>query len=314
MPSISIVIPAFNEEENISNISNKLIIILNKITTNYEILFVNDGSTDSSEQILDKLNKNNQKIRYISLSRNFGHQAALQAGLNYASGDAVITMDCDLQHPPELIPEMIQKWESGFKVVNAIRKYTLKTSFFKRISSYFYYRLFNSLTNLSIIPGSADFKLYDKTVVEKLNSLKENARFLRGLSVWIGFDQTNVYYTAKDRASGETKYSFPKMIRLALDGITSFSNFPLRIAVYFGFTICFLSFLYFIYVLYIKLFTSSAVPGWTSLITLVLFLGGVQLITIGVVGIYIGKIFEEVKQRPLYVIRKKIGIDSFDDY
>jgi len=217
-------------------------------------------------------------------------------------------MDCDLQHPPELIPEMIQKWESGYKVVNAIRKYTLKTSFFKRMSSYFYYRLFNSLTNLSIIPGSADFKLYDKNVVEKLNSLKENARFLRGLSVWIGFDQNNVYYTAKDRASGETKYSFPKMIRLALDGITSFSNFPLRIAVYFGFMICFLSFLYLMYVLYIKLFTSSAVPGWTSLITLVLFLGGVQLITIGVIGVYIGKIFEEVKKRPSYILKRKVGL------
>ncbi|MBU0711652.1 MAG: glycosyltransferase family 2 protein [Bacteroidota bacterium] len=312
MQSISIVIPAFNEEENISNISNELILILNKTSFNYEIIFVNDGSIDSSEQVLDNLNKNNPKVKYISFSRNFGHQAALQAGLSYASGDAVITMDCDLQHPPELIPEMIEKWKLGYKVVNAIRKYPPKTSIFKRMSSYYYYKLFNRLTNLSMIPGAADYKLYDKIVVEKLNALKENARFIRGLSIWIGFDQTNVFYTAKDRASGETKYSFTKMIHLALDGITSFSNFPLRIAVYFGFIICFFSFFYLVYVLYIRLFTSSAIPGWASMITLILFLGGVQLMTIGVVGIYIGKIFEEVKNRPLYII-DKVKLDSKKD-
>jgi len=312
MQSISIVIPAFNEEENISNISNELILILNKTSFNYEIIFVNDGSIDSSEQVLDNLNKNNPKVKYISFSRNFGHQAALQAGLSYASGDAVITMDCDLQHPPELIPEMIEKWELGYKVVNAIRKYPPKTSIFKRMSSYYYYKLFNHLTNLSMIPGAADYKLYDKIVVEKLNALKENARFIRGLSIWIGFDQTNVFYTAKDRVSGETKYSFTKMMHLALDGITSFSNFPLRIAVYFGFIICFFSFFYLVYVLYIRLFTSSAIPGWASMITLTLFLGGVQLMTIGVVGIYIGKIFEEVKNRPLYII-DKVKLDSKKD-
>ncbi len=274
----------------------------------YELVFIDDGSTDGTKEILNKLHNKNKKLKAISFSKNFGHQSAILAGLKYAKGDAVIMMDADLQHPPELIPKMINEWKKGHDIVNTIRKKG-KENAFKRITSNGFYKTMNIISKTKMPVGAADFRLMDRKVVDAFKNIEETNLFVRGVINWMGFSSTYIKYTPNKRHAGKTKYSLKKMISLAFDGITSFSTAPLQMATLLGLIVSAFSFLYFLYVIYIRLFTTQALTGWTSVIMSVLFLGGVQLISIGILGEYISKIFYEVKRRPRFIIDKKTGFD-----
>lgn len=304
---ISLIIPAYNEEGNIKEIYNRTTKVLKGIKSDYEIIFVNDGSTDNTEKYILEINQNDKDVKLISFTRNFGHQAALIAGYNNCGGDVVITMDCDLQHPPEFINNLIEKWKNGFEIVHTKRIDKNQKNIFKKYTSKYFYRLFSYLSNLPIEEGSADFRLIDKKVVEKINNIKEYDIFLRGILYWFGFKSTYIEYLVSERFSGTTKYSLKKMMKFALNGITSFSIIPLKVATIVGFCISGLSFMYMIYVLYSALFSKNVISGWTSLLLSVLFLGGIQLIAVGILGEYIGGIFIETKERPRYITRLKKG-------
>jgi dolichol-phosphate mannosyltransferase len=308
-PLISIVVPIFNEEAVIPHFYERLKKVISSQAMDYEMIFVNDGSTDQSMEKLLKLSQSNPRIKIIELSRNFGHQIAITAGLDHANGQAIVIMDGDLQHPPEVIPELIQKWKEGYELIYTIRKETKDASYFKRISSSVFYWLINKIGDIPIPKYGADFRLIDRKVLESMKLLRERSRFMRGLFNWVGYSQTGVEFKADVRYAGVTKYSLKKMIQFALDGIVSFSSFPLRISTYFGFVISIISFIYAAFAIYARLFTNIVLPGWTSILVAVLFLGGVQLITIGLLGEYIGRIYNEVKQRPLYIIRNKFGFE-----
>lgn len=312
-PVVSIVVPLYNEEEVVRDFYKRLSGVMSGADFSYEIIFVDDCSADSTFDILKSIASNDKTVRVLSFSRNFGHQAALTAGLEASSGKCVITMDGDLQHPPELIPELIKKWKEGFEVVNTIRKYDERASIIKKATSSLFYWLLNKLTKVKIPPASADFKLYDRQVVDCLNSLRERTRFLRGLSSWVGFCHAYVHFVAGERAGGESKYTTRRMVGLALDGITSFSIVPLKAAIYLGFIVSFMSFAYICYIILVRLFTNDAVPGWASNTAATLFLGGVQLIAIGILGEYIGRIYNEVKARPAYIVSKKINCPEKDE-
>jgi glycosyltransferase involved in cell wall biosynthesis len=277
------------------------------IGESYEIIFVNDGSRDKSLEILESLYKNDDNIKIIDFSRNFGHQIAITAGIEHTQGKAVIVMDADLQHPPELIPEMIKKWKEGFDIVYTIREKTVDEGFIKKITSNIFYKILNKIANINISENAPDFRLLDQKVVDSLKSIKERARFIRGLINWVGFSQTGIRFIAPKRYTGKTKYSLGKMLKFSIDGITSFSSFPLKIASHFGFILSSLGFLYAVYAIYMKLFSNSVIQGWTSILITVLILSGVQLITIGIIGEYISRIYEESKQRPLYITKKTLG-------
>jgi dolichol-phosphate mannosyltransferase len=307
--SFSVVVPIFNEEEVLSPFYERLKNVMNSLNEDYEIIFVNDGSTDHSMEELQKLSQSDPNVKIIEFSRNFGHQIAITAGLDHTNGQAIIIMDGDLQHPPEVIPKLIQKWKEGYEVVYTVKKETKDAGFFKNISASVFYSLMNKIGNIRIPKHGADFRLVDQKVLESLKLLRERSRFMRGLVNWVGYSQTSVEFEADARYAGATKYSLKRMIQFALDGITSFSSFPLRISTYFGFLVSAMSFLYAAFAIYARLFTQIALPGWTSILVAVLFLGGVQLITIGLLGEYIGRIYDEVKQRPLYLIKNKIGFE-----
>jgi len=310
---ISVVIPAFNEEGNITILTEKLLEILENYG-NYEILFVDDGSKDNTLNVLRDLIKKNNNIRYISLSRNFGHQNALKAGLDHAKGDCVITMDGDMQHPPELIPEMVEKWLDGYDIVYTLRDDDNETSWLKRKTSNLFYRLMNRISDVHVEKGAADFRLLDSSVVDVLKEVKEYYLFFRGLTSWAGFRQIALHYKPNKRHSGETKYSIRRMIGFALTGITSFSLKPLRLSILLGTFFAFLAFLYGIYAIIMKFFTNQALPGWASVLVSVLFIGGFQLIVLGIIGEYIGKMFMESKHRPHYIIKEKAGagVEEFE--
>ncbi|GAB1405397.1 glycosyltransferase family 2 protein [Lentimicrobium sp.] len=301
---VSVVVPCLNEQHNIPVLYNQLLNILQQYSS-YEILFVDDGSSDDSLSGIRQLAENDENVRYIALSRNFGHQHALKAGLDHARGECVISLDADLQHPPELIPLLIEKWQEGYDVVNTLRGEQKSLPLSKRFTSATYYRLVNALSEVDIKQGSADFRLLDRKVVDVLKQLNEHYLFLRGLIPWLGFRQTQIPFEPAVRHSGKTKYSPVRMLRFALDGITSFSSRPLYLSIALGGTIAGLAFLYGIYALYLYLFTSAALPGWTSTTASVLFIGGIQLIMIGIIGIYLGKLFIENKKRPNYIIASK---------
>ena len=302
--SVSAVIPCFNEQDNIKAIYDSLSEVM-KPYVDYELLFVDDGSTDGSLEVIWSLALSDKRVRFISLSRNFGHQNALKAGLDNATGDCVISLDADMQHPPELIPRLIEKWQEGFDVVNTLRGEQKSLSASKKISSGLFYYLVNKLSSVEIKPGVADYRLLDRKVVDALKQFNENYLFLRGLIPWMGFRQTSVPFEPAERHAGKTKYSFIRMIRFALDGITSFSSRPLYLSIAIGSVIAGLAFLYGIYAVYVHLFTEDALPGWTSITASVLFIGGIQLIMLGIIGIYLGKLFIENKKRPNYIIRQK---------
>ncbi len=310
MSYITVVVPVYNEELVLQSFIGKVLEVLESLMLPFEIILVNDGSTDGSLSLMKRLRAEDARIKVISFSRNFGHQAALTAGIDAAVGDAVIMMDADLQHPPQLIPELIRNWELGSEVVYTIRKDTEKAGIFKKLTSHGFYKLMRLLTNVEITDGASDFRLMDRKVVERFRTIRERSRFLRGLVSWIGFKQVGIEFTAPKRLAGSSKYSVKRMMKFAVDGITAFSGVPLQLAMYFGFLIALFAFVYLAYAVIIRVFTNAAISGWASLIVTVLFLGGVQLITLGIMGEYVVRIYEEVKQRPIYIVDEALGFEG----
>lgn len=298
---ISVVVPCFNEEDSLATFNQTLIHSLPG-NYQYEIIYVNDGSSDHTLHIILDLAQSNNAIKYISFSRNFGHQNALKAGYDFASGDCAISLDADLQHPPSVIPELISKWEEGFEIVNTIRHDHKSISYAKKISSGIFYWIMRKLSDVNIENGMADFRLIDKKVLKQLKLFHENFLFFRGMIPWMGFKQVIVPFTGNERFAGTTKYTFRKMLKFATTGVTAFSVKPLRISVYLGSIIALIAFLYGLFAIYINVFTDRAITGWTSVIISVLFVGGINLLMLGIIGEYLGKLFIENKRRPNYLI------------
>jgi dolichol-phosphate mannosyltransferase len=304
---LSVIIPVFNEEKNISPLLERLLSVIKDYT--YEIIFVSDGSTDKTVEEIKKHAEKNQQIKLVSFYRNFGHQMALTCGYRYAKGDCVITIDADLQDPPEIIHEMIAKWQARVKVVYAKRKTREVDSFFKKQTADWFYKVINFLSETPIPDEVGDFRLLDKEIVQFLNNLPEQSRFLRGLVAWGGYPAEYVYFKREKRHTGETHYTFSRMMNFAMEGIISFSTKPLRLASYFGFLAAAVGFLGIIYALIEKIFfPHSLVSGWSALFVGVMFIGGVQLITIGIIGEYISRIYVEIQKRPQYLIKEKTNL------
>jgi len=309
MKTLSIVIPVCNEQKCLVPLYERLKKVLATLEMNYEIIFVNDGSTDSSYEAMERLRSKDSCVKTLDFSRNFGHQIALTAGMDCAVGDAVVVMDADLQHPPELIPKLLHEWERGNDAVYTVRRKTEGIGLLKRITSGLFYRFLSKMSETPISPRAADFRLLDRKVVDSILRMRERARFLRGMVQWVGFRQTFVEFDASQRYGGASKYSLTRMLRFGIDGMTAFSRVPLRIATYLGLILSLFAFIYAGYSLAVKLFTSRTLPGWTSLIVTVLLLGGAQLLTVGILGEYVGRIYDETKRRPLYLIRRAQGFD-----
>lgn len=303
----SVIVPMYNEEEVISTTFARLKQVMDSTGEQYELIFVNDGSKDSSAEIIKGLAKLHHEVVLVDFSRNFGHQIAITAGMDYARGDAIIIIDADLQDPPEIMLQMIEKWREGYEVVYGKRVKRKGETWFKKTTAKMFYRTLRVLTNVDIPADTGDFRLIDRKVCDVLKGLKEKNRFVRGLVSWIGFKQTSVEFIREERFAGETKYPLKRMLRFAGDAITSFSYKPLRIASYIGFTISFFSFIYLLIVVYQRLFTDSTTAGWTSIVAINLLFNGIILILLGVIGEYIGRIYDETKNRPLYIVRERIG-------
>ncbi|CAN5325206.1 glycosyltransferase family 2 protein [soil metagenome] len=308
-PFISVVVPCYNEEESLGPLHARLTKVLRAATDEYEIVYANDGSKDGTLAIIRDLASRDPHVRGVDLSRNFGHQACLTAGLDRARGEVVMMIDADLQDPPELLPKMLTKWRAGADVVYAVRKKRRGESPFKLATAAAFYRLLRACTKINIPLDTGDFRLIDRRALDATLSLRESSRFLRGMFSWIGFRQEPVHYTRQERYAGETKYPLRKMMRFAFDGIASFSSAPLQLAVWIGLTSAAVAFLYGLRVI-AQGIRGETVPGWASTTVSVLFLGGVQLVTIGLLGEYISRIFEEVKGRPLYLVRETIEAES----
>lgn len=295
---ISVIVPTFNESGNIDQLTREVAAILK---TNYEIIFVDDGSSDDSLTRIKNLSKDNGSVKYVSFSRNFGHQAALRAGLAYAKGDAVISMDADLQHPPELIPDLIKKWHDGFDIVYTIRKDANTTSLAKRLTSKWFYKIINFVADLNIEEGAADFRLLDRKVVNVINAQRESDLFMRGYINWIGFNRIGIPYFPGKRFSGQSKYTLSKMLNFASHGITQFSVKPLRLAYIFTGFAFFLCFLYIMFAIAMAV-SGKTIPGWLSIVTLLVFMQGVQFMLLGMIGEYLGRTFMQTKHRPEYIV------------
>lgn len=302
-PFISVVLPCFNEQENIPLIVQQINEVLKCYS--HEILIIDDGSTDGTAIAGRQLSEKEAGVCYFRFSRNFGHQAAVKAGIDHATGDVVITIDADLQQPPALIPAMISKWEEGFEIVEAVREDNKNAGFGKRQSSKLFYRILAWLSDYPVVQGVSDFRLIDRKVAEIVKNTTEQHLYLRGLFSWMGFKHAYVAYSLNRRANGTSGYSVSKMLRLATAGVTSMSIKPLRLALVAGLLISGVSFLYIVYALFIAVFTQAAIPGWTSTIISVLFLAGIQLLVLGIMGEYLGKLFIENKRRPNYIISEK---------
>jgi glycosyltransferase involved in cell wall biosynthesis len=299
---ISVVIPSFNEEGNIEVLATRLINVLKTVPYSYEVIFVDDGSSDGTLERLKTLSGLDNNLFYLELSRNFGHQNALKAGYDYADGDCVISMDGDMQHPPELIPQFLEKWEEGYDVVYTCREYQDEATIFKQKTSDLFYKMMNSLSDTKLEKGTADFRLIDRSVANVLTSLNENGLFIRGLVKWLGFKQFAIHYQCEARFSGKSKYNLKKMVKFAVQGITAFSVRPLYMATGIGLFFSVVAVLYIPYIL-ISYFTGHVVSGWTSILATVVFFGGIQLMVLGIIGMYLGKLFMQSKQRPNYIIR-----------
>jgi glycosyltransferase involved in cell wall biosynthesis len=299
---LSVVAPVYNEEELIEAFVRRTCAAVADYT--FELVLVNDGSADATPQILDRLAAEDPRVRVIHLSRNFGHQAALTAGLEHAAGDVVAMIDADLQDPPELIPTMVARWEEGADVVYAVRKQRDGETAFKLATASWFYKLFDKLAQVDLEPNSGDFRLLDRRALDALLTMTERSRFLRGMTVWVGFQQTAVPYERDARHAGETKYTLRKMLRFSLDAIASFSHLPLQLATYIGIFSAGVAFIA-IPIVAVLHFAGSYLPGFGSLTIAILLLGGIQLIALGVIGEYVGRIYDEVKHRPLYIVREE---------
>lgn len=306
----SLVVPVFNESPVILETHRRLKKVMDQIGNGYEIIYINDGSSDSSASILSDLVKRNRRVRLINFSRNFGHQKAISAGMDYASGEAVVIIDADLQDPPEVIPKMIEKWKEGYQVVYGKRKRREGESLFKRITAFVFYRILRSMTDINIPVDTGDFRLIDRKVCDVIKSLTEKNRFMRGLFSWIGFSQTEVEYVREERFAGKTKYPLRKMIHLAWDAVTSFSEKPLKMSTYVGFCLSLVSFLYLVVVIVPGIGDQHATPGWALIVVINLFFNGIILIFLGIFGKYLGRVHEETKNRPLYIVDTIEGFDS----
>ncbi|MGJ7922716.1 glycosyltransferase family 2 protein [Neobacillus sp. LXY-4] len=303
MKKISILIPAYNEEEVLQQLYDRLNKVISTIPFyDFEILFVNDGSKDSTLQQIKSLREKDHNISYVNLSRNFGKETAMIAGLDYAAGDAVIIIDADLQDPPELIPEMIRYWEMGYDDVFAKRRSRAGESWLKKTTASTYYKILQKMTRIPIQKNTGDFRLLDRRCVEALKQIRETQRYTKGMFSWIGYNKKEILFDRDPRAAGETKWNYLKLMDLAIEGITSFTTTPLRISAMFGCVISFFAFVYIIWIISKTLLFGENVAGYPSLMTVILFLGGIQLISLGIIGEYLGRIFNETKNRPLYFV------------
>lgn len=300
----SVIAPIYNEKENLPELYRRVKAVMEKTRKPWELLLVDDGSSDSSGEIILALAKKDKRIRPVIFARNFGHQVAVTAGLDYSRGDAVVVIDSDLQDPPELILNMAKKWQEGYEVVFAVRVEREGESWFKLWTASLFYRLIYRITDVKIPLDTGDFRLMDRKVVKVMNSMRERHRFLRGMSAWVGFKQIGVEYKRAARTAGETKYPFRKMLRLALNAVTGFSYFPLQVATFIGFFSASIAILAMPVVIYLRASGSQAFFGQASTLLAVLFLGGVQLISLGILGEYIGRLYDEAKGRPLYIVRE----------
>jgi dolichol-phosphate mannosyltransferase len=302
-PLLSVVVPVYNEAENLHPLCARLLPVLERIAGEaYEVLFVDDGSRDESAAIVAELNRGNPRLRGVHLSRNFGHQAALQAGLDRATGRAIVLMDADLQDPPELLPELVQRWREGFDVVYAVRR-TRRERAWKRLAYHVFYRLLKAMSAIDAPVDAGDFCLMDARVVQTIATMPEQHRFLRGLRAWVGFRQTGVEYDRPARLAGEPKYTFRKLVNLALAGYVGFSTLPLRAAAWLGFACASAGFALAGFSIVARLTRPGVPQGWASTIAVILFIGGLQLIILGVIGEYLGRVYDEVRRRPSYIVR-----------
>ncbi len=306
---LSLLVPVFNEEEAIPHFMDSINRVMAELGMSWEILFVNDGSNDNTLDILRALQSQHSEIRVIDFSRNFGKEAALTAGLDFSRGRAVIPIDVDLQDPPEAIGAMVEKWREGYEVVFAVRSRRDSDSHLKSASARLFYRFYNWMSQVEIPPDAGDFRLLDRRVVDAICSLPERNRFMKGLFTWPGFRQAMVSYERQPRSRGNTKFNYWKLWNFAIDGMTSFSTLPLRVWSYVGGVVALISFLYAIFLIGRTLIYGTDVPGYASLMVVVLFLGGLQLLTLGIIGEYLGRTYEEVKGRPIYIVRETYGLD-----
>ena len=313
MIKYSIVVPLYNEELVIAETHKRLSTVMKSTGEEYEIIFVNDGSRDKTEILAKEIMKSDPNICLINFSRNFGHQTAITAGMDNARGQAIVVIDADLQDPPEVILDMIAKWKEGYDVVYGRRSMREGETAFKKVTAKVFYRFLSSLTSINIPTDTGDFRLIDRKVCDAMKSIKEKNRYVRGLISWLGFKQTDVTYVRKERFAGETKYPLRKMLKFAADAITSFSDKPLKLAGYMGYSISGISFLYLLYVIIRKLTIGDFDSGWASIVAISLFFNGIVLIVLGIMGEYIGRIYDECKNRPLYVIAEKLGFNEKEE-
>lgn len=312
-PTFSIVAPVYNEEDILPELYRRVTAVMEEAGEPYELILVNDGSRDRSLEIMRELHEQDPHVKVINFSRNFGHQVAITAGTDHARGDAVVIIDADLQDPPEVILDLIRRWQEGYEVVYAVRAEREGETWFKEITASVFYRLISGITNVDIPLDTGDFRLMDRRVVDALKGMREQHRFMRGMSSWVGFKQTGVEYVRRQRYAGETKYPFRKMLKFAIDGITGFSYLPLQLATYFGFFIAALSLVGIVVTIILRLLVdgdTTPLSGQATTLVSVLFLGGVQLIFLGIIGEYLGRIYDEVKGRPLYIVADALGFDD----
>lgn len=308
-PTLSIVAPVYDEEILLPEFYRRMVAAIEPLNIPFEIILVNDGSHDNSGQIMDQLHAQDPRVKVVHFSRNFGHQIAITAGTDHATGKCVAVIDSDLQDPPEVIADMYQKWVDGYQVVYGVRSEREGETAFKRATASLFYRLIRRITNINLPLDTGDFRLMDARVVAAMKSMREHHRFMRGLSVWVGFKQTGVSYRRDARKAGVTKYPLRKMLRFALDAITSFSYLPLQLATYSGFVIAGFSVIAIIIAIILRI-TGSAIAGQATTLVSVLFLGGIQLIFLGIMGEYLGRIYDEVKRRPLYIVAERHGLEA----
>ncbi len=305
-PTVSIVIPVYNEIDVLPLLYKRLADVLTAVEEDCEIVFIDDGSSDGSLPFLTDLSNTDHRVNILSFSRNFGHQAAFAAGLQYARGLAVILMDADLQDPPELIPNFIQEWKKGYPVVYGIRC-NRQEGYFKKMLYSLHYRLLKAVSSVDMPTDSGDFSLIDRKIVDVLNQLPERKRYIRGLRSWVGFQQKGIEYDREARTKGETKYTLRKLVRLSLAGLLGFSNLPLRVSSFLGLLLSVIGFITICFLISLKVFFGIDLQGWTSLMVMIIFMGGVQLLMIGILGEYLSYVYEEMMKRPIHIVSKKIG-------